>query len=616
MLGVAAAGLVHAAAALLLAAAVSLFGFAAIPERFLRQRPSRHHPVGGPGHHEQHRPLRARHALPASLSIGALLFGWTAWILGTFIGTWTIEPLFVLGVALALTRVRAWTRMLARAGRDLGRLLAADKLASAAAIAVALLALPQLLLPVVDSDGLRYHLALPHLFVMTGHVFTYPWDSMGALPQCSEMLYLVANRAGGETAKFLHALFFLGSLTTLATIAAAHRPTRRAAMLAPLFYAAGNVVLAPVGTAFIDHIAAFHVLTAALLLFHVRGRRESPLLAGLAIGAAAATKLTTLPVLGGLALYGLVASDRKRLSFVLPIVIAMAPFAMRAFVHTGDPIFPLGYSLLHRPIPGIAADRAQWTAYYHSSVDGPLGIAWLPSPEVQSDDVAGIHHVLGLFAIALAIRDRSLRKWLWLVVPYLATALVIHPPTRYLMTVFAGLALFEAAAVARLPRRWRAVAAILITLPAASIAGYFCLRWFEPMDYLLGRMTREQFLTARLPSYRANVAVNALPPGGTVMALDFPTTYYFNRPFIAEGILNEPPLKAWIVEAKTADDVLRHLREHHVRVLVITGGYGGGTRASLMPLAANAQQDRIVAELRRRLQLVKTIGDIDIVVVH
>jgi hypothetical protein len=593
--------ILHAAAALFLAIDLSLVGFAAMPARLV--------------------PRRARHVLPASLSLGALLFGWSAFLAGTFLGTRTILPLLVMATALALVRARAWGAMTRRALRDVAALAAANPLATAATVIVAALILPQLLLPVVDSDGLRYHLALPKLFAMTGSVSYYPWDISGALPQAAEMLYLTLLPAGGEAAKFLHALFFLATLPVVAMIAAAHPRTRPVAMLAPLLYAAAPVVLVPAGAAFIDHIAMFHIAVAALLLF----RREAPLLAGISLGAALATKLTVAPAVAGLAILACTASavDARRragrgrmvtaLQIFAPIVIALAPFAIRAAVHTGDPIFPLGYTLLGRPIPGVTSDRARWAAELHSAAGGPLQIAWQAQPGVQSDEVAGLHHVVGLFAIALAFRDARTRRWLWLIVPSLLAALVFHPATRFFLTLFIGLALFEAAALARLPRLLATLAAIVAVVPASLSAAAVTFYQFAPSDYLLGRISRDMFLSSRLPAYRVTTFVNTLSPGGTVMALDFPTPFFFDRPFIVEGVLNDPPLAQWISDARTADDVLRRLHDHDVRLLVVTPGYGGGTPLALLPLAKNKREAIIVRTLRARLRLLRSIDGVDIV---
>ena len=285
----------------------------------------------------------------------------------------------------------------------------------------------------------------------------------------------------------------------------------------------------------------------------------------------------------------------------------------KAAVHTGDPLFPLGYTLLRRPIPGVSAERARWATEIHSAAGGPLHLAWQAQPGVQSDEVAGIHHVLGLFAIALALRDRRTRPWLWLVVPSLLAAFVFHPPTRYFLPLFIGLALFEAAALAHVPPRFATIIAMAAVIPASLSAASVTFHGFGPAGYLLGGMSRDAFLSSRLPTYRVARFVNAQKPGGSVMALDFPTPFFFDRPFIVEGVLNEPPLRQWISEARNTDGVLRRLHDHDVRLLVITPGYGGGTPLALLPLATNAREAAIVTALRARLRLLKTIDGVDVV---
>lgn len=301
------------------------------------------------------------------------------------------------------------------------------------------------------------------------------------------------------------------------------------------------------------------------------------------------------------------------LQLLAPIVIALAPFAQRAALHTGDPIFPLGYTLLRLPIPGVSPERAQWAREIHSAAGGPLHLAWQAQPGVQSDEVAGMHHILGLFAIVLALRDRRTRPWLWIVVPSLLAAFVFHPPTRYFLPLFLGLALFEAAAVARLPRHFATLVAIVAVIPASLSAASVTFHEFGPADYLLGRLSREAFLSSRLPTYRVAQFVNAQKPGGTVMALDFPTPFFFDRPFIDEGVLNDPPLGQWISDARNADGVLRRLHDHDVRLLVVTPGYGGGTPQALLPLAKNAREAAIITALRARMRLLQTIDGVDVV---
>lgn len=583
-------GAAHATAALLILAALSLIGFALLPPR-LR--------------------ARARLAFPAALALGSLLVGWSSWLIGTFIGTHVLVGYFVLLMLMSAVRGRAWAISAGRWFTLFGRIARSNVLAACALAAIVLLTLPPLLLPLADSDGIAYHVALPKLFYMTGHVSFLPWTVVSALPQTMEMINLLALRiAGGETAKFLHFGYFAMSLMTLAMTMPRSPRARVAALLAPILYAAAPVVLAPAGAAFVDHASTFFIATGALLLF----RGGPPVFAGCALGAAVATKITAFPAAGGLLLFALLKGRMRTFAAAaIPVCIAFLPFAVRNMRHTGDPIYPVGYVLLKQPVPGIAADRIAYGAYFHSSVPGPLGIGWTPAAGVQTDEVAGLHHVFGLFALLVMLRYPSTRRWLALILPYLAVALLFRPPTRYLLPMFYGLAAVEAYAVAILARRWATLVAIVAAIPAFVASADFTLHWGAPFDYILGRIDRETFLATRIPGYRAALFINAQPEGGSVMALDFPAPYYFDRPFVVEGILNEPPLRDWLRESKNAGELLSRLRAMNVRYIVVTPGYGGGTNASLLPLARDRREAMILADLRRRLTFLKRIDGADVV---
>ena len=430
-MGIVVAAALHGGAALIILAALSLIGYAAMRSLADDRWPLR---------------LRSGQALavisiPASLTIGSLLVGWTGFLIGTFIGTRAMLPLFAAATLLSLTRLRLWARDVARCAARVAALARANLLGTAALALVVVMVLPQLLLPLVDSDGLTYHVGQPKLFVLTGRVSFVPWTFTSSLVETIEMIYLLAFRiAGGETAKFIHFGYFLASLATLALAVHRSRRTRAAAMLAALLYAASPVVLVPAGAAFTDHAAMFFILSGALVLF----RRRASLLAALALGAAVATKMIIAPAVAGLMLW----RSRKIFLLAVPVVIAFLPFAIRNIHYTGDPVYPIGYILLHRAVPGVSADRMAFYGHYHSDVPGVLGIAWTPDPEhVQIDDVAGLHHAVGLLAIALAIRFAWTRRWLALILPGLALALAFQPPTRHLLPMFAGLAALEAYAL-------------------------------------------------------------------------------------------------------------------------------------------------------------------------
>jgi hypothetical protein len=98
------------------------------------------------------------------------------------------------------------------------------------------------------------------------------------------------------------------------------------------------------------------------------------------------------------------------------------------------------------------------------------------------------------------------------------------------------------------------------------------------------------------------------------MALDFPAPFYLDRPWVAEGVLNVPPLKRWLDEGCGAPELLSRTRALGVGTLLVTPGYGGGTPLSLLALTAPGDRRGVETLLafRSRLRLVSTVDGVDL----
>ena len=385
---------------------------------------------------------RARLALPLSLSLGVTAVGWGSWLAGSLAGTRATLPLLVILVLQSLRIWRGYARACLRWART-AWLLARSQPWLAAALMLVVAALgPQLLLPVTDSDGLRYHLALPKLFVLTGTVFRYQYDFTGGLPQLAEMLYLHTLQLGrAETAKLLHTGMFLGTLAVLAAVVHRGPGTRPAALLAPLAWAATPLALTVAATSFVDHFAAFHCAVALLLA----AAGSSPVLIGCALGGALGTKLTVVPFAVGVAGAVICSAGRRRALrtaalLLLPVALVLAPFAIRNAIDTGDPFFPLGRGLLGLPVQGASASRVELSTHYHPASTGFLGITWgAAQGKASGDEIAGWHNLVALLALVLAVRDRRMRLFATPVAFTLLLGFGFRPPTRLRCRCFSAL---------------------------------------------------------------------------------------------------------------------------------------------------------------------------------
>ncbi len=559
------------------------------------------------------RPAASITRFAVSLSLGAAFFGWTTWVFGSVAGTRGLPLLWLALAAFSLRRARPWVRLLLRLARRCGALLRSSLLLSTFLVLAALPIGFSLCLPLVDNDGIRYHVALPRLYLLTGKVFLYPWDVTGAYPQLGNMLYLAGLVTGSvDTPKFLNAGFLAASGLVLALTLHRDRPSRRAALAGPLLYLACPVVGVVAGTGFIDHIALFHLVTAFSLVL----RRGSPLLTGLSLGAALATKLTLAPAAIALGLAAaLLRPRRERLLAFLVVptatAVVLAPFAIRNAVAFGDPFYPLLSLATGRPTPGISpADFTKYTSF-NADKAGPLGVVWTSPASGDEDETAGVQNLVGLLLLAFGLRDRLVRLAALVALPLLAYAAFSSPPTRYLLPMLWGLSLAAAAVLARLGAGRGVWLAIPLAVPGIVLSWQFQASNFDAAGYLLGRYPRQDYLARTIPGYRAAVYVNGLPPGG-VMAGDFPGPVYFDRPWIVPGLINDAPLTMWIRDGEGADRLLERLQGSGTRWLLATPGYGGGTPLSLLAYAPDPSKAHVMAALRSRLRFTASVDGVDV----
>ncbi len=558
---------------------------------------------------------RARLAVPLALSLGLTAVGLLSWLAGSLAGTRAVLPVLAVPLVLALRSWRGCAAACRRWART-GFLLLRSSLFLTIPLLLGLAALvPQLLLPVTDSDGLRYHLALPKLYILTGHVAYVPFEYHSALPQLPEMLYLVGLELGRpETAKFMHTLAFLAAIAVLASCVHRSRATRSGAVFAALAFTATPVALAHVATAFVDHFAVFHCAVALL----AASANAPAALVGLALGGALGSKLTVAPFAAGMALAVVLRAGRLRAlgtaaRLAIPVAVILGPFAVRNTLVTGDPFFPMGHVLLGEAVQGANADTFRYATDFHARAPGLLGITWgLSQGTAETSELAGWHNLLALLALTIAVYDRRARLFALPVVATLVLGFWFHPPTRYLLPMFLCLAGLGALALCSARRRLVIWAGAIPVVAALVTSVSFLLSYDRPFDYLSGRIDREAFLARAVPGWRAARLVNAQPPGGRVMALDFPAPMYFDRPWVCEGIMGTPPLQEWIARAHDGREVLRSLQRMNIRYLVVTPGYGGGTAESLLPLAKSRDGLRRTLALRAALRCIGTFDGVDV----
>lgn len=559
------------------------------------------------------RPARPALTILVSTSFGMTITSLVVWIIGGTLGTKFIIPAVLLLLIYALFTISKWYRNLKLAFHGGWKLIRSSPIATAILMLPVIWCIPSLILPVIDTDGLRYHLALPKLFLLEGHIFRYPWDITGAYPQSSEMLYLVELIIGpGEAAKFLHFFVFLLSISTIILMIRKNNNNRHGAFLGALLFAVSPVVLATAGTAFIDNFIIFH-LGVACLLIRFKAR---PILIGLVLAGAAWTKWTVAPgVLGCFVVIWFSAQAGKKwrstLFAVVPVVLVLTPLALRNLISIGDPFYPVMTGLIRGNVAEVDTTSFQYVTQRHKSLPGPLKIPWgLSVGKVEVDEVVGWHHLLGLVLLPLALRDRRTRVAAGLIIPYLIFEIWLHPSIRLSMPFIWGLAVVEGQILSKLRPRWAFFPALLVAIPILIFMGAALFK--TPLMYIRGDLTRQEVEQRIIPAWDAANFVNKWPGQGRVMAMDFPAPYLFNRPWVAEGLVNKPPLQLWLDQTKTVDGLLEKIHSHGIKLLVVTPGYGGGQTFALLPVSRSKHEANLILMLKKHLKKVYSKDSVDV----
>jgi hypothetical protein len=210
--------------------------------------------------------------------------------------------------------------------------------------------------PVTDGDALCYHLQVPKAFLMRGSVGYLPDLHETVYPLVTELLYAIALEIRGPVA-CRGIQWFLG-LALVANVIALARPT-----LGSRAWWAGSVILLVPAvsngmTAPLNDVALAAFGTAAIFAWsrlHDQPSYRAAITAGLLAGLAAGVKYPALVLFGLLAAaIALRVLDRRpsianvgrpgwlslALAYIATAVAVGGCWYLRAYFHTGNPVFP------------------------------------------------------------------------------------------------------------------------------------------------------------------------------------------------------------------------------------------------------------------------------------
>ena len=462
-----------------------------------------------------------------------------------------------------------------------------------------LTALVVALAPEVEFDALWYHLFLPQQHLLAGELVDIPHEWVSLYPQTVELLFGVGLAWGGPiAAKLVHFLF--GSLNVGATYLLARR------WLAPVdaLFAALIFVSVPSAhweftTANIDlAIALFTSLSLLELIgWWAGGDNRRVIRAALMLGLALASKhlgLLLLPVAMLIVLLGLVLGEERTQSTTIhgigrlfvtrlvgfltrpqhcallvafPIVAfaLAAPWYLRSWLKTGNPVFPMLYSIFGGPPNRWNAANERGFALLVERNFGlgrdPTTLLALPWHMTTAADRFG-GSIGPLFLIALPgivllfLVRRSTSLWvlgLWVLSSFALWASPISSfQARFLLVIMPPLAILAALGLKVLAEQlqtsgWTRLAAGVV--PAAVFILVFHLPFFIPwhstfpvaatlyddidVGAIVDRQAAEAYTARHVPGYgAARFANEYLPDESRILTLVEGFHFYSDQPLL------------------------------------------------------------------------------------
>lgn len=422
-------------------------------------------------------------------------------------------------------------------------------------------------------DVLEYHLQVPREYYETGRIEYLPHNVYANFPSGMEMLYLLGMivfddvYTGAAVANYLHAAFGILSLFAVWTVA--RDWSRHAGVMACVALGTVNWIWYFAGLAYVELLMVFYGVVATGLLLRTMDRgmcRWSGLALGVAAGLCCGTKYTAVPMVAlplvlGFVLFPLfhriqrdgesadASSGGSGKPFVpaflmlgLGLILAVSPWAVRNFAWTGDPVFPLGESLIAaRPDGWTDASAAAWREGHTASADerSPAGRIRSLWARVPGDHMQRFGPALFLIALGGLIGRRIRREDAVLLLLLLAQVLVwlfaTHLYARFSVVFLIPLALLCGRAATCEIRTWRNVQIAVLLVGVTWNLVYASATFQRESPWGL-----HPSVLTKVGTY--GIVNNELPANASLLLVGESTALYYDRSVDYHVVFNEQPL--------------------------------------------------------------------------
>lgn len=444
-------------------------------------------------------------------------------------------------------------------------------------------------IPPTFFDELEYHLVIPQRALVTGHLHTVPWVFFTLMPHASDLLLAWGMALDGDLGAraIVFAVWVVCVLGVwgLAQAISGPEPAPWAAVLVTAALATSPMLWFLSTLPFAETGLAAALIVAATILVAFRGEARPWLSFGLVLGLAATVKLAGMYWAAAALAAALVSGWPLRDVFrSMAIILAMlAPWWARAYVHTGNPVYPLAYGLL---------GGSPWSEESQAKVQGDLpygtgGLGWtdvlrLPVDLGQHPERFGSASDAGALAIAATCLVLLLPVMAWLfgssverrrlslagavfVLMSGACWVAISPTTRFFAPALVmGLAVLAGLALRVGPKGQALAMSVLFPLGVWGTIQFIDQHEavFSSYEVAVGREAADHYLARRLDHFQtARFARETLPEESRILFIGETRPYYFKREAMAPTAYDHHPLQRWVRESSSPETLAQRLAD-------------------------------------------------------
>ena len=472
--------------------------------------------------------------------------------------------------------------------------------------------------PPVSKDALVHHLAVAKLYLRHGGMYEIPFMPFSYYPMNLDLLYLIPLSLGNAIVpKYIH--FAFAALTAYLIFSYLKRRTsKNYALLGVIFFLSIPIIVKLSITVYVDLGLIFFSMASLLLLlkwiedgFRLKLLVASALFCGLAAG----TKYNGLITVFLFTLFvpfvysryslgtkpGFFSAIGYGMLFVSVALLVFAPWMIRNYLWTGNPIFPL-YEHLFNPQNTIATNTGGLFGYrsliYHETwwemallpirvffegqdgnpqyFDGKLNPFLILLPfcaffRMKKDDplIRNEKKILLAFAclfVATAFFTSSMR------IRYISPII----PPLVLLSVFGVRKMVGVISELREQRsRYAGLIALLLVVSfSLSLNTHYIFaqyRYVDPFSYLSGTLSKDEYIDKYRLEYPVIRYMNRdLGSNDRILFLFVGNRgYYCDREYVFDTVFNRSLLRQLVKRSRKPEEILRGLRGNGITHMLI-----------------------------------------------